>query len=1158
MRGLGSANREHEVLHATTMVRMARGRMRSSGQRRTHDRGWALLAGDSGTVVARSRSPLIGRRRELQFVGDRLDLARAGRPQGVIITGPTGIGKSRFAREVREHAGLLGFHDAVITSAHGDGIPFAPLTHQLVPLLLESFGADEVYRTDLAVLEDLTSATPTVPDDATLRDLLHQVDETGNESAVTAAETLGDADTEPALWLDDRHHDLVQRLLTLTRLTIEAAQRQPLLLVIDDLQAADPATAIFVDQLLVTADRVARHEEVPLLVVALFRPGPGGSDNADELARLPGCDVLPLNGFDRLESLDLLTALGIDTSLAEVDAVIRASGGSPLFLESVSRVMLSPNPDEAWTTISGIPLPETVLDAVAAGLSELPDASRATLADIALLAEPTTVERVCFLLDLDEDELGDRLAPAIDDGLVEIDARTIRFTHTLRRLAAASTRGDTERAARHLSLAQRLLDTDDADRRPGDTTLVAHHLLESGAHAPDHLVHEHAALAATDCLDAGASLDAGRYFDAAIAAADGDADPSALGQLHLDAARAWVGALDVSRASTHAQRAALLFEQAGDRRRWAEAVLLRFRCVVYRARYRSPLPPGDDLERVQRDDDLPEALRVEALVTASELAWIQADAAAGAGLADEAHERAHAAGLDTLASASLVSRATAAWLGLDLRGASRLLEEAERLAERSDNDVALAVATGRIAFTRWLLGDLPTAEDAARRALTAADDAGRQLERAMPLAVQTAISVARGDRSAAELRADEVILIQRASGDWWTAPFVFGPLAYAAALAGDERELRAHLRALRDSLGGEAGSGIDRVLGMWARAFLGEPRPTDIEGIRGLDHPEVAEAFPEPSVGVDALCAAFVDVIDFLGAGPVPAVLRDRLTRIDGRGQVMASTLPVLLPRVNAAVARLNGDLRAAELAAWDAVEVARTAGLDAELARAHLEVARIATRRGLGSDAERHLDAFLSLCEAHRLHGLLDLAGRLSDIPSKERVAAAGREGSTAPGCPIVAVIDLTSRSWLSDRAGAAQQQVRRQVLQGVAQQVEAFGGYEGASTGSALTAWFPSVRLAVEFAFRAVARARRRGASVGVGIELAAGPVGADEAVAVATGLCQLASADEVLVSERARAAQDRTPGLEFRHHSSGRVDGTEEHLTIMRARLTRTGPG
>src|SRR5690606_35898741 len=100
------------------------------------------------------------------------------------------------------------------------------------------------------------------------------------------------------------------------------------------------------------------------------------------------------------------------------------------------------------------------------------------------------------------------------------------------------------------------------------------------------------------------------------------------------------------------------------------------------------------------------------------------------------------------------------------------------------------------------------------------------------------------------------------------------------------------------------------------------------------------------------------------------------------------------------------------------------------------------------------------------------------------------------APGCPVAVVVDLTARSWLAARhSDPAQQQVRRQLLQGVAQQIEAFGGHEGSGPDGALVGWFPSLRLAVEFAFRAVTRARRRGGSIGVGVELAAGAVSGDE---------------------------------------------------------------
>ena len=48
------------------------------------------------------------------------------------------------------------------------------------------------------------------------------------------------------------------------------------------------------------------------------------------------------------------------------------------------------------------------------------------------------------------------------------------------------------------------------------------------------------------------------------------------------------------------------------------------------------------------------------------------------------------------------------------------------------------MSAGHAAFTQWLLGGVDEAEELARVALAASEDAGRQLERTMPLAVLTA------------------------------------------------------------------------------------------------------------------------------------------------------------------------------------------------------------------------------------------------------------------------------------------------------------------------------------------------------------------------------------------------------------------------------------
>jgi hypothetical protein len=1118
-----------------------------------HERGWALVAGDTGVVVARSRLPLVGRRRELQFIRDRLELARAGRPQGVVITGPAGIGKSRLAREVRGRAREEGFQDVHVTTINGDGVAFGALAHHLVPLLIDAFGADEAYRSDVAVLEELVGARnrngATVLDEPTA----------GEGMASTEGPLAVVDDAHIAQWIDQHRHDLVQRLLTLTRLTIEAAQRHPLVVVVDDLQLVDGATLIFVDQLLVTAERVARHEDVPLLVLCLARTAdPGEPDIADQLARLPMCDALTLGGIDRLEALDLLAALGVDTHGPGAQALVRASGGSPLFLESVSRHLLAAGTESGVTTLAGVPLPETVFDAVASGLQELDDETRELLADVALLGDVVPVELLAFVTDRSEGELAELLEPAAAAGLIELRGPTVRFTHGLRRLAAASVRDEEDRQRRHFAVAHQLV-----ERAPGvlpdlGALAVAHHLVEAGPRAPTDLLARYSERAATECLASGNWHEAARFYDVAAEAADVQDPPLPLGQMgayHLGASRAWVGALDMERAIAHADRAARCFEAAPDPARWAEAVLLRYRCLVYQARYGISLPEGDDLRRLMEGDGSLTPASVDALVTASELAWIRGDAGVAADLADAAHEQAVDGGFDAQAAASLVSRATAAWLTLDLHGAERLLSEAHRLAVRADDAIGVAVSAGHAAFTQWLLGGVDEAEELARVALAASEDAGRQLERTMPLAVLTAIGVARGDRSIAELRADEALLLQRASGDWWTAPFVSGPLAYAAALAGDRVELVAQLRMLRDGLGGEPGRAVSRVIGLWARAMQGAPRPTDEAALTTLDDPLVRAEFPEPTVGLAALCAAYVDTADLLRVPP-PAIVVERLDETVARGQVLASTLPMLLPRVMATVSRLTGDLDGAEARGRAAVDLAHHLGLEMEAARAHLELARVLGAKG-SRDAVEQYDAFTDLAETHRLVGLLDLAGRLSDVPSAGTQMIGGELG--LGGCPVAVVVDLATRSWRGDRIeGSAYQQVRRQVMQTAAQQVEAFGGRLGTGPADVLLAWFPSVRLAVEFAFRTVARSRRRGGSVGVGVELTTSAVPGAEAVAVAQALAQLAGADEVLVSARARDASERTHGIEFRHHSRGRVEGASQPLEIVRARLLRSDPG
>lgn len=108
--------------------------------------------------VAHRPSPLVGRDVELSRFGDVIGTVASGRPQVVIISGPAGIGKSRFVAEVRRrHEDCARFFIGPAISVGGDDLPLAPLMSAL-----RRSGADwppPVETTDpsgrLVVLESL-------------------------------------------------------------------------------------------------------------------------------------------------------------------------------------------------------------------------------------------------------------------------------------------------------------------------------------------------------------------------------------------------------------------------------------------------------------------------------------------------------------------------------------------------------------------------------------------------------------------------------------------------------------------------------------------------------------------------------------------------------------------------------------------------------------------------------------------------------------------------------------------------------------------------------------------------------------------------------------------------------------------------------------------
>ncbi len=153
--------------------------------------------------VSARRDALVGRERELGVLDALLARAVAGRGGVALVSGEPGIGKSRLLEEVSERAAVLGF-----TAAWGRSweLGRAPSYWPFIEILRALFARPDGHDANAAVLERLLP-----------------------ELSPAAAPSPGQADP---FQLYDAVANYVRRM----------SAREPLLLVLDDLHAADPST----------------------------------------------------------------------------------------------------------------------------------------------------------------------------------------------------------------------------------------------------------------------------------------------------------------------------------------------------------------------------------------------------------------------------------------------------------------------------------------------------------------------------------------------------------------------------------------------------------------------------------------------------------------------------------------------------------------------------------------------------------------------------------------------------------------------------------------------------------------------------------------------------------------------------------------------------
>ncbi|WP_370618208.1 helix-turn-helix transcriptional regulator [Mumia sp. Pv 4-285] len=348
---------------------------------------------------------LVGRARETAAIATLLERARNGTSGAAVVLGEAGIGKSTVLSQAVEAARP----DVRVLATSGAvperDLPFAGLAQLLRPVLghLDTLPdvQSEALAQALALRPGGGGSGPTGP---------------GERFAISAA-TLG----------------LVSR----------AAEDQPLLLLVDDLQHLDRPS---VDAILFTARRLLTDA---VAVVVAARVGEG----VDDL--VTGLDRIELGGLSREECTALVAPRGLTST--QVERLHAVSGGNPLAALEMART-----PDLLARDPGAIPVPRLIEEAFAGRLGVLTPRARTAMTVAALAGDVdlATIGRACAAAGSD---LGD-LDEAESAELVEVANDRVRFLHPLMRASLVQGTEPSVRRRLHRTLAHALPEGD-LDRR---------------------------------------------------------------------------------------------------------------------------------------------------------------------------------------------------------------------------------------------------------------------------------------------------------------------------------------------------------------------------------------------------------------------------------------------------------------------------------------------------------------------------------------------------------------------------------------------------------------------------------------------------------------------------------------------------------------------
>jgi serine/threonine protein kinase/tetratricopeptide (TPR) repeat protein len=447
------------------------------------------------SLVRLMHGKLVGREHETSELNRLWSNAVDHRGQVALVSGESGIGKTRLLRELMTQVALSG-GIALMGTCYAEGnIPYAPFSQ----MVREAFHTAQT-RLDLPdfVLADLIRLAPD------LRSQFPDIPPNPSRDPQFEQQYLFDSVTAWCAALTDR---------------------APVLMILDDAQWADSTTLYMLRNL------ARRGRDLRLMLAVAYREA-----ELDEASPLQNVLVdlgrehlatrLKLTRFDRLQSREMLLSLLHPGGLVDealVDMVFRETEGNPYFIEEVTKSLVEEEKlqlvEGHWkaSSLGDVEIPQSIRIAIQARIARLSAGTQDVLRLAAIIGRKFEFDILMKASEMDEDDLILALENAERAQIIgelprsRSPSTSFTFAHTL----IPSTLRESLSGPRRQRLHQRVASAIETIYRDDgyDVGTLAFHYQEAGDADRARLAYTRAADRAMDLY---ANLEAERYYRSAL------------------------------------------------------------------------------------------------------------------------------------------------------------------------------------------------------------------------------------------------------------------------------------------------------------------------------------------------------------------------------------------------------------------------------------------------------------------------------------------------------------------------------------------------------------------------------------------------------------------------------------------------------------------